>query len=241
MNKSYVGKGTVYVQVGSNPLVSIGNVSKLGFNISEDKQEMQDYENAGGGVAASISRIKAVTLDLTGYSFSDANLALATRGTTAARLGAPVVDEAIKVSKGGLVTLARLQDLTDDLTILNGAVELVEGVDFIRRRAGVEFTAGCSVANNTSVTVDYTALADNLIEGLTTGATTVRFVFDGLNEADSGKPVVIEAYKVQLSPSKNLDLIGDKFGELQLSGTVLKDETKTVAGVSQYFSIKQAQ
>lgn len=238
--KSYIGKGTVYLQIGSNPLVSIGNVSKLGFNISEEKIEQQDYENAGGGVTASVSRIKSVGVDLTGYSFDDTNMALATRGTAAARAGAAIVDEAVKVVKGGLVTLARLQDLDATITVEDAGTPLVEGTDFIRRRSGIEFTATTAIANGTTVDVSYTALADSLIQGLVESAQNVRLVFDGLNEADSGKPVVIEAFKVQFSPTKGLDLIGDAFGTIQLSGTVLKDETKTANGVSQYFTVKKA-
>jgi len=56
-----------------------------------------------------------------------------------------------------------------------------------------------------------------------------------LNEARSGKAVVIHIYRQKLGAAQNLALIGDDYAALEISGKVLKDTTKTGAGVSQYF------
>lgn len=75
---SYIGKGTI--SVGGNP---IGNCSKVTMSIEEETKELMDYENPGGGVLDSVSRIKSVKMTMECSNFSAANLALATRGTAA--------------------------------------------------------------------------------------------------------------------------------------------------------------
>lgn len=42
-------------------------------------------------------------------------------------------------------------------------------------------------------------------------------VFKGLNEARSGKPQIVEVYKLSHSPS-SLGLIGDDFGAMEFTG-----------------------
>ena len=240
----FVGKGTVYFAVGTGPLVSIGNCSKLSLNIAEDKLEMTDYESAGGGIAASISRIKSATLDLTAYSFSPDNLALAIRGSATATASVTAITDEAVVAKAGLNMLARLPSFATGATFTvepsPSGTAFVEGTDYVRTRSGFTVVAGGGIDPADALHVSYTPLADNIMQGLVSSATEIRCVFEGLNEAESGKPVVVECFKVQLSPAKSLDLIADKWGELALTGTIIKDESKTVSGTSQYFTIKQA-
>jgi hypothetical protein len=243
--QSFMGKGTVYLQAGTGPLVSIGNVSKLSISVAEDRQDQIDYENAGGGVAETVSRVKSATLDLTGYSFSPENLALAVRGTAAAVTAASVVDEAVVAVKGSLHVLANIPSFAsaDTFTVEGGLTDTtmyVEGTDYVRTRSGFTIPSTSTITEGDTLIVNYKSVAGSALQGLVQGAINVRMVFEGLNEANSGKAVIVEAYRVLLSPTKTVDLISDKFGELQLNGTLLKDTTKTAAGASQYFTIKQA-
>jgi len=239
---SFIGKGTVYLQVGANPLVSVGNVNKLAISVSEDRQEQIDYESAGGGVADSVSRIKSMGLDMNAYSFSQENLQIALRGTSAAVTGGVVTDEAVTASKGGLNVLAKLPDASATLTVDSSTgTAYTEGTDYIRTRSGFTIPSTSTIADKASLLVSYTAVAGNALQGLTTGATNVRLVFEGLNEARSGKAVVLEFFKVQFSPTAGLDLISDKFADITLKGLVLKDETKSsAAGASAYFTMRMA-
>lgn len=237
---AFIGKGTVYLQSGTNPLVSVGNVNKLAISIAEDRQEMIDYESAGGGVADSVSRIKSMSLDMNAYSFSASNLEVALRGTSAATTATPIVDEAVEAVAGGLHVLAKLPNPIVAMTVEKGVTAFVEGTDFIRTRSGFTVPAGSTIVSGDDLLVSYTPFAGNALEGLTQGATNCRLVFEGLNEARSGKPVVLEFYRVQFSPTSGLDLIGDKFADITLKGLVLKDETKVGAGQSQYFTMRTA-
>ena len=137
--------------------------------------------------------------------------------------------------------LDRLPNLAQPLTVHLGATVIAEAGNYERKRSGLyilpnapDLTAGADIA------VDYTPLADNLIQALTASGLEFQLVFDGLNEAQSGKPVVITAHRVQFSPAKSLDLISDKFGALKIEGAVLADEAITGTGLSRYFTVRLA-
>lgn len=238
---AYIGKGKVYLATGNNPLVAIGNVSKLVLNVSEDKQELMDYENGGGGVIDSVSRIKSVSAAITANSFSSSNLAVALRGIVTTNLSTTaIVDETHQGVEAGLIQLARLPDSTKAMVVAVGATTCVDGVDYVRTKSGIEVLADGAISGTSAITVNYTPLAENVLQALVAGATNYRMLFEGLNEAKSGAPFVVELFKVQISPTKSLDLISDKFGDITLEGTALKDDSKMGTGLSQYFKIRQA-
>ena len=74
-----------------------------------------------------------------------------------------------------------------------------------------------------------------VIEALTTKAAELELVFGGLNEADGGKPCVVDVWRVSQSITKQLALINDKFGALEVSGSVLQDMRRSGSGVSRYY------
>lgn len=240
--KSYIGKGSIYIARPGLPLTRIGNSAKLEFSIDEEKKEQADFENAGGGVADSISRIKAVKLSLSVLKLSPENLAMALRGSTGSTAGGVVVSEAhANVLLGGLVVFAKAQDLSAALTVKSddGLTTYVEGVDYVRRRAGIEIVADGDILAADTIKVSYTALASVTVEALTNVGEEVRLVFDGINEAN-GKPLLVDAYRVKPGAAKGWSLIGDDFSSLEIEADVLKDDSKTGAGLSQYFSARLA-
>lgn len=240
--QAYIGKGSVYIAKAGDPLTRIGNTSKLEFSFEEEKKEMADYENTGGGVADSISRIKAVKLALTVHKLSAENLALALRGTSAVSAAGAVVDEEhANVQLGGLVVFSKTPDTAIAYVVTNqaGTVTYTAGTDYIVRRAGLEIPSGSAIADNSTIKVDYTALAAMKIEALTDTGIEVRLVFDGINEAN-GKPMLVEAFRVKPGASKGWSLIGDDFSALEIEADVLKDESVTGGGLSQFFKARMA-
>lgn len=245
--KSYIGKGSVYIARPGKALIKIGNSSKLEFSIDEEKKEQPDFENPGGGVADSVSRIKSVKLALTVLKLSPENLALALRGTTGAGAGGAVDKEPhAGVLAGGLVVFAKSQDLTKPLTVTDGeAVDPViyqEGRDYVRRRAGIEIVAvadGGTIVDKSDIDASYTALSAVTVEALTNTGEEIRLVFDGINEAN-GKPVFVDAFRVKPGAAKGWSLIGDDFASLEIEADVLKDDSKTGVGISQYFNARLA-
>lgn len=238
---SYIGKGSIYVGTAGS-LIPVGNVSALSLAIEQEKKEMVDYENAGGGVVESVSRITRVGFNMTALNISPENLALALRGAQTTRVQATITDEPHNdVICGSLIPLARIPDASALMTVKKAAATLVENTDYTRTRAGIIPLDSATVSDGDDLTISYTAVADNLLEALVNAGLEYRLFFEGLNEAKSGKPFLVDLFKVKFTPTSGLDLIGDEFGELALEGDVIKDDTKSGAGISQYFNAKIAQ
>lgn len=240
--QSYIGKGSVYIAKAGDPLTRIGNTSKLEFSFEEEKKELADYENTGGGIADSISRIKAVKLALTVHQLSPENLALALRGSSAASAAGAVTDEVhANVQVGGLVVLDKTPDTAIAYVVTDnaGTTTFTAGTDYIVRRAGLEIPAGSTIPDASTIKVDYTAVAATNVQALTATGDEVRLVFDGINEA-SGKPMLVEAFRVKPGASRGWSLIGDDFSALEIEADVLKDETITGTGLSQFFKARLA-
>lgn len=81
------------------------------------------------------------------------------------------------------------------------------------------------------------ATTTHTIEALTTAAKEYDVVFEGLNEARSGKAVTFHAYRWKMGPAATIDLIGSDFGKLDLVGKLLSDQSIVTAGASKYFNI----
>lgn len=243
--KSYLGKGTIYLEEigGTTGLLSIGNCSALTLTFNEDKKEQKDYEEAGGAVTASVSRISSVTGSITALNFEADNLALATRGLTTAVAATPVSNEAHTARLGALIPFDKLPDPSQSITVTNvgASVTYVVDVDYEIKNGGVRILeAPATITDGLAIEVNYTPLVGTEIETLTASGKQYRLVFDGLNEADSGKPASIEAFKTNFNPLAALDLIADDFGEMAMTFDILKDTTKSGATISKFIKIKTA-
>ncbi|MBW7901265.1 MAG: hypothetical protein H3C26_07300 [Rhodocyclaceae bacterium] len=243
--QSYIGKGSISIARPGKPLIPIGNTSKLEFAIEEDKKELADYENTGGGIADAISRIKSVRLSLSVHKLSPENLAMALRGGLVSTAAGAVADEVHEdVQAGGLVVFAKPQDLEKSLVVTDGeeidTVTYQEGRDYVRRRAGivtVPVADGGTIPNESDIAVSYTALSSITVEALTNVGEEVRLVFDGVNEAN-GLPLLVDAFRVKPGAAKGWSLIGDDFSALEIEADVLKDDSRTGLGLSSFFSAR---
>lgn len=243
---SYIGKGSVFLKKRGSATAKrmpIGNVSELKLAIEEDAKELLDYESPGGGTLDKVSRIKSVSGTAKTSNHDAANLALALRGTTAANAGAVIADEAhADVQLGSLVTLARLPDLTAAVTVKVGAATIAAAGNYEMTAAGVWiYPDAADILAADDILVSYTALADNLLQALVTSGDEYEILFVGLNEARSGKPMLVTAHRASFSPTKGLDLIADDFGKLELAFTVLSDSTITGTGLSRFITVRQAE
>jgi hypothetical protein len=234
VKRTFMGKGKVSIGPVAGALQRIGNVSKLTLSIDEETKDLADYESAGGGTADSVSRVKAVTASITMHSLNKENLAMAMFGTTSTVAGATVTDESIAAVLGGTVRLAKIPTAITSVEHTSGTPTYVAGTDYVLSGGGVYFPVGSAITNAQSVLVTYTAAATNVIEALTQSAQDYTMMFEGINEADSGKACVVDIWRIKFSPAKAIDLIGDDFASLELTGKLLADDTKAV-GKSKYF------
>jgi hypothetical protein len=236
----YIGSGKVYMRKygSTEPLEEIGNCSVLQPGVSENRIDQNDYTIAGGGTYASVSRIESVTFEATLHDLNPLNLARALFGTNTAVTGATVSNEQVVARRGGLARLAHPSPTTVSVTHTSGTPTYVAGTDYEVRPEGIYVLTAGAITDAQTIRVSYTYAAYARVEGLVAGAADYEIVFAGLNEANSNKPVIVDMWKVQLSPAEQLALIGEEFAELTLTGRVLKDTTKTGAGISQYMRVQ---
>jgi len=238
----YLSVGKVYARIAGAAagLMDIGDASKLDLAVKEDKKKQMDSGKLGGGVRATVSRITEVTLSMTLNDLNKTNVARALFGAEAAVTGASVLDEVVTAYKGALVPLVHLNPTAVTVTSAD-AVTTYSGVtDYEVRPGGIYILPTGTIADAASLKVGYTYAAYDKVEAMTTGAIILELHFEGLNEANSGKPVVVDIYRAQLSPTKALSLLGDKFADLTVDAEVLIDTSKVGVGISQYFRVKMA-
>lgn len=120
-----------------------------------------------------------------------------------------------------------------------GRGTLTLNTDYEATAGGVRILTGALsfVTDGEPMIADYTPYAANVVQALTQSGQEYEMVFEGLNEARSGKPVIVSIYRGKLGAATSLPFIGEDFGALEMTGKVLKDTTKTGAGVSQYFTV----
>lgn len=240
-DKSFIGKGKVYLDGRQ-----VGNVTSLSLAIEEEKIELKDYTSSGGGNYNSLTRIDSVGMDAILSDYSADNLSIGLFGTTSAVAAGAIVDESITapadLTGNPLVKTAKVIDTSVAPVVTSdpAGTTHVEGTDYEISSAGIIITDGGGISASDPLLVDYTNKAVDVIEALTTSAQEYELIFDGLNEAQSGDPVVITIFRAKFGPTAGLEMIGDEFGEITLTGDALKDTTITTAGLSQYIKIEAA-
>lgn len=129
--------------------------------------------------------------------------------------------------------------VTDGTAVLTcaGKLAVVADTDYEVRSGGIYVFSTATLAGEVW-TAGYTKAATDLVQALVSSGKEYELRFEGLNEARSGKRVLITAYRVKLGAAQNLGLIGEDYAALEMSGKLLKDTSKTGAGVSQYFKVE---
>jgi hypothetical protein len=237
-NISYMGKGVIYTKKTGGGLIAVGNCSKLDISFDEEKKELKNYMTSGGGVLDSVSRITGVKLGMTSSNFSAEALSLAMRGTVADVAGGAVTDEAHNdIYVGAFVPFNKLPDLSASITVKKATVVQALGTAYTVTTSGIIIVGG-TLVDGDDITVSYTALTAERLEAITDSGQEYELVFDGLNEARSGKQVRVTAYRIKFSPMKGFGLIADDFGEYEMEADILADLSKSGAGISQYFKVE---
>lgn len=238
----YLGSGKIYARVAGAAagLVELGNASKLELSVKEDKQKLKDFSKAGGGTYSSVSRIDEVTVQMTLNDLNKTNVSRAVFGTESAVASGTVADEAVIAYKGAIVPVAHPNPTAVVVKNSAGSTTYVAGTDYEVRAGGIYIMDTGTITEAQALKVSYSYAAYNKVEAMTQGAIVLELHFEGLNEANSGKPVILDIFRAQLSPTKALSLLGDKFADLEIEAEVLKDSTKNGIGISQYFRVKLA-
>tara|TARA_R110000868_G_scaffold19036_4_gene82369 strand:+ start:170 stop:907 length:738 start_codon:yes stop_codon:yes gene_type:complete len=240
---SYLGSGKVYLRVAgaAAPRLEVGNVSALSFSIAENVIVLKDFTNQGGGTYNEVRRIDTVEVAMTMHDLSSDNLNRALFGTSATTAAGAVTAEVQTAYKNGLVSTARPINTASSVTVTNSAASTtyVANTDYEVRKGGIFVLTAGAITDAQSIKITYTGLAFDLTQAIVNSAQEYEMFFEGLNEARSGKPVLISAFRVKLGAAQNLSLIGEEFAALEVSGKILADSTKG-AGLSKYFTVAVA-
>lgn len=239
MDYSYLGSGKIYLrEIGAiSGFLEVGNASALSFAVTEETKELKDFTQPGGGTYNEVKRISAVEMQATMHDLSPQNLARALYGSTAAATTTAVVDEPhADVQKGAFVPTAKMPATITAVKV--GAVVKVENTDFEVRPGGIFILESGTIADGDDVLISYTPAAADVVQALTSSGKEYELLFDGLNEARSGKKTRVTAYRVKVGALANLGLIGEEYAAMEVTGKLLKDSSKTGAGVSQYFKVE---
>lgn len=238
---SYLGSGRAYLrEIGGNGgLVDVGNASALAFTVTEETKELLDYTQPGGGTYNEVKRIRAVECSMTIHDINAANLSRALYGTASTVTTSTVTDEAHNdVIIGAFRPTTHLPSAIT--AVKKGATTLVANSDYEVRPGGIVPLSGGTntLVNGDDLTITYTKADADVVQALTNSSKEYELVFDGLNEARSGKRTRVTAYRVKVGALASLSLIGEEYAAMEVTGKLLKDTSKTGAGVSQYFKVE---
>jgi hypothetical protein len=233
---SFIGKGEVFMRIkgAASKLRPVGNVTELNIAINEDEKSLQDFQNAGGGKVNSLRRVQDAQVSMAMSDFQSENIGLAVFGNASAIVAGSVTGESVTGYLDGLIRLANVGPSSVVLTSDPAGTTYTEGVDYDIKTAGLYVPPGATFADAAALLVDYDYGAQQVVEALMNSAQDYELVFSGLNEAQSGKAVVVDLHRVKFGATSGLPLIGDDFGSLPLTGEALKDTTKG-AGESAFF------
>ncbi len=243
-DQSYLGSGEFMIREygASAPFVSVGNCSAVTLSPQTEKKTLTDYTSPGGGVRNEVERLTGVEMAYTFHDFAPENFSRALRGTTTSVVAGNVVDEPVAAYKGGYTPLGKIASSITAVKDATAATTYDEGDDYVFQNGGIVIPAGSSIPapvdGAANIKVSYVNPAQTKVQALVNPAKQYEGVFLGLNEAQSGKAVRITVHKMSGGLMQQLGLIGDDYGQGEVTGSLQADTTKA-AGLSRYFTVEQ--
>ena len=211
----------------------LGNVSKLDITPTVTVIEKKSSMNATRAVIARAVTETKMELALMLSEFDRENVALALLGTAAPyvqALNAAIVAAPLGISKqGSALDTGKLRITVTDLKM--GVTVYVNGVDYtVDNESGlITIVPGGAIVDGSVLTWDGSNAAvasfavDGLSEGKIEGKLRYRSSVDQV-----GPRMLLDAFKVSMSPDAAIALLGDTFAEIGLKGSVLPDATRPV-------------
>jgi len=221
-------------------LFEVGNCSELKLSVNTSTVEHKETTTGARAIDLRLTTEVKANMEVTIENFNAKNLSQAMRGNHVASVAGTVTAEPLTGFPGMISPLNHLR--VSNVVVKTAAatpVTLVLGTDYLlNEEAGsIKCIEGGAVATSTALTVSYSYEAQEEVHGLTQPMQTIWLRFEGLNSADTNKPVVLDVFKFSTDPLKELEMIGDKVNAFQLAGTVLADLSQG-SGVSRYWRMK---
>lgn len=219
---------------------AVGNVSAL--TIGNDVTEFEHKESQSGQRAIDLTIITeiAVNVNFTMESLIAENLSLALKGSDAETAGTTVTNEAIVAYHDLWTPLRRISVSAVTITNTGGIVTYTLDTDYeLDTAAGaIRVLSTGTITDTQAIEADYTFATQEEVNALTIAANPQRWArFHGLNTADSDNPVVVDVFKMEISPLAELALINDEIAQMSVESNALSDATRSSG--SKFFRITQ--
>ena len=232
----FIGSGRIWARrAGTNEaMIEIGNCSKVEIQVKDKKIDLQDYTKSGGGKYAEIVRIDSAVISLNAHDLTDRNIRIGIFGSDSIVPNGTVNDELVRCYKGALAPIKYLSPTITSVKSMDGVTTYAADTDYQALAGGLLIPSDSTIPDATDVKVTYAYAGHSKIEAMTNASIILQMRFVGVNEAD-GKSMMVDIHRAQMSATKALSLISDKFAELSLNAEILKDPKKTGDGINQYF------
>jgi hypothetical protein len=238
-NIPMLGKGMIlFDKFDANGLSTgfypLGNCTKFELEPKDDTAELYDSINASSNLIATALKKRQIKLAITGTDFKTdvLSLVLLSAGKTVAATSVATVTGETLVSATAThagryhYTSKRNIDPATPPVVTNNAVVLVAGTDYFvsdLESGAIYFPPTTSAVDGHATTITYHTLVGSQDEigayvlPVLTGA--IKFSPDPTD----GQKLAVDVWKVNCSPSGQIGLIADDYGNWSLDGLVLGD------------------
>lgn len=238
--KVFKGVGIVHAQrrsVSNAPMRDLGDVEVLKFAHRNNQQVWKQHRRPGGGNLSTLDTPDGVSLDVQMQEWTDENMAMTLQGKVIELPVETVTGEVILLQPGSLCVTEFPGPTNIVLTKTDDSSDIPASAVTVSP-AGVRVPDGSTVITApTPATIAYTSTAARRIEPLVEAGEEYRLLFDGLNEAESNRPCIVEVRRWKAPPAEELALIdAENPGKLLAKGEVLADPD-VPAGESPFYRI----
>lgn len=238
--KVFKGVGIVSAQrlgVLNAPLADLGDVEQLKIAHRTNSITWKQHRKPGGGNLARLDTPEGIDLTVQMQEWTDENQALVLQGKLVELDAETVTGEAVVLVPGGLSVTAFPGATSLTITKTQGATPIALSAVEVSP-AGIRVPKDSAVITEpTPATLAYTSTPATVIEPLVEAGAEYYVVFDGLNEAESGRPCIVHMWRWKAPPAEELALIdAENPGKLLAKGELLADMTRP-AGESPFYKI----
>jgi hypothetical protein len=133
----------------------------------------------------------------------------------------------------GTYTVSATQTVSSTAITATGPT-YAAGTDFSLSPAGIYVLDTSTIIDANNLLLDYTYAAHSRVEAGVQTSQVLELLFEGLNDAESGSPVIIDVWRLSVPAAEQAALIGSTASEFKFSAEALKDSTKGV-GLSAFW------
>lgn len=235
MSNYYLGQGKLYVAARTasglpKPLRWLGDVSDAKLALKVDSVEHKESYTGQRLTAKKLVIGKEASFDFTLMELSKENLSLALYGKSSTIASGSVTAEVLPADlvAGDRVALKYPKVSTVVITDSTATPVTLDPAKYVVDADYGAITLLDVTAVVQPLHVAYTHAALENVSVFTAAQSEVFIRYEGINLAENGAPVIVELYKVNTEPLKELALITTKFAETAINSTVLLDSARPV-------------